>query len=174
MTRQLSNYSVSGILYNPDSPFHILYVFTSKTTFNNINIVGNLFQLPFSGDGSNKVLYNVMIPVYLSNSADNTLKSLDGTNTNFFSDDFFPCVNPSVFKDELSFITFLKQKDSIEYLLPPKPCQNDSTVYCCPNVTGPKMSLMVRPNFFDTKTVIMMLLILGLVAVIYVVVAEKK
>ena len=181
MTRQLSNYSVNLSDYNPDSPFHILYSFNNPT-----KELGSLFQMPTKATAT-ATAYKAMIPVYSSD--DNTLKSLDGTNTVFLADlispeltkyssylvKLFPCVNQSVFNSETSMLQFLQQKDFTKYLQPPQPCQTDSTVYCCPNVTGPKQcTLMVRPNFFDTKTVIMMLLILGLVAAILVILADKK
>jgi len=175
----LANYYVttSSVSADPNA-LSILYINPTVKTDN--ALAGNLFQLA-------KKTQTLVVPVFFINSTStppstppSTLLSVfpskikmlsDVTSTNLkqyssYLVKLFPCVNPSVFNDDTSIINFMQNTDFIKSLQPPQPCKSDNSVYCCPNVTGPK--------FFNTKTVIMMLLILGLVVAMGVMLVERN
>ena len=170
----LSKYYVNTN-FNTSADFLLLYINANVKTDG--QKAGHLFQFVKKNPSSLLDVYYFSVP-----PADSTYITLYGTKTkiSLLSDlvstnlkqycsylvKLFPCVNPSVFNDDTSILNFMQNTDFIKSFQPPQPCKDDNSVYCCPNVTGPK--------FFNTKTVIMMLLILGLVVAMGVMLVERN
>jgi hypothetical protein len=77
----------------------------------------------------------------------------------------FPCTDVSDFDSYTTLKHLFKDGNIFSHLIP-QPCENDKSLYCCNGDKG--------PNSFDTKTIIMLVVIAILVCVIAYLLMSKK
>ena len=169
---------------DPPNPWLLLYIrpipaasLSSSTT--------KYVYIPLSKVGSPKGLSGFLIDIGSNYASEvyNKSQQPDGKQTQSIQDagiskqittiteakvlmTIFPCVSSSdwnsIFVDGKIPTGFLQK------LLPPQPCKNDNSVYCCAGNDGP------THKFFDIKTIIMICFILLLFSILLYVIMNSK
>ena len=194
ITPDFTNLYIDQKFSDYDKGKQYLYIPINNKMLTDLTITGLIIEY-----GS--VLSNSSKPfalVYNSNDTVKPRKTLDSakyTTTNVhivttiekenFLTKIFPCTSIEDWKPifnsntiDQAYLVKLSSK-----LMPPQPCKNDNSVYCCPGTTGPKAVVCPpctdtvvceKHKFFDIKTIFMICFILLLLSILLYVIMNSS